>query len=147
MGLLDDVLEKAVPKGSLAKPLMIALAALIASGALHGKSQPAGSAANAAPGGADTGLLAGLGGLLSQFQQGGLGDVIGSWIGGGQNQPVSASQLASALGPSVIKALAEKTGLPEDQLTAELSKLLPSVVDKLTPNGRLPTPAEAARHV
>jgi uncharacterized protein YidB (DUF937 family) len=95
------------------------------------------------------GLLGGLGGLLNKLQQGGLGNVTNSWVGSGQYQPVSPGQLGSALGPNIIKTLAQQSGLPEDELTKQLSQLLPGVVDKLTPNGRLPTEAEfsqMARH-
>src|SRR5262245_24073761 len=75
MGMLDDVVGSAVPKGSLAKPLMIALMALLASGALTRKNVTAGAAPaqpQAPPGEGDGGLLGGLGGLLNRFQQNGL---------------------------------------------------------------------------
>jgi uncharacterized protein YidB (DUF937 family) len=86
-----------------------------------------------------------LGGLVNKLQQGGLGDVVNSWVGSGQNQPVSPSQLGSALGPSVIKTVSQLTGLSEDDLTKQLSQVLPGLVDKLTPNGRLPTVAELSK--
>ena len=148
MGTLDDVVGSAVPKGNLAKPLMLAVMALLASGALTRGSAPATAApANSAvpPGAAQGGLLDGLGGLLGRFQQNGLGDVVNSWIGTGQNQPVAPGQLGSALGPDVIRSLAQRTGLSEQELTAHLAQILPAVVDRLTPNGRLPSPQEAAR--
>ena len=63
------------------------------------------------------GLLGGLGGLLDKLQQGGLGKVTNSWIGSGQNQPVSPNQVGSALGPNIIKKLAQQSGLSEDELT------------------------------
>jgi uncharacterized protein YidB (DUF937 family) len=88
------------------------------------------------------GLLGGLGGLLEKFQQGGHGSVINSWIGSGQNQPVQPGQLGTVLGPNIIKMLAQSSGLSEEELTKQLSQLLPGVVDKLTPNGRMPTLAE-----
>src|SRR5262245_47478385 len=111
MGTLDDVLGSAVPQGSLAKPLIIALGALLASGALFKNpntgATPSSSPAPSSPAqGGD--LLGGLGGLLNQFQQGGLGDIMKSWIGPGQNQPVSPNQLSSVLGPQIIKVLAQK---------------------------------------
>jgi uncharacterized protein YidB (DUF937 family) len=87
-------------------------------------------------------LLGGLGGLLDRFQQSGHGDVIKSWIGTGQNQPVQPRQLGTALGPDIIKVLAQKSGLSEDELTKQLSQILPGVVDKLTPSGRIPAPSE-----
>ena len=90
-------------------------------------------------------MLGGLGGLLEKFQQSGHGEVAKSWVGTGQNQPIPPGSLGSALGPSIIKALSEKTGLSEQQVTAQLSQLLPGLVDKLTPQGRLPTDGELAR--
>jgi uncharacterized protein YidB (DUF937 family) len=80
--------------------------------------------------------------LLDKLQKGGLGNAINSWIGSGQNQPVSPGQLGSALGPEIIKMLAQRSGIPEEQLTRDLSQILPVIVDKLTPKGRLPTLAE-----
>ena len=146
MGMLEDVIGSAVPKGNLAKPLAIAAVALLASGALTRGSAPASSttAPTNPPNGPDTGVLGGLGGLLGQFQKNGLGDVIGSWIGPGQNQPIAPNQLGSALGPAVLTSLAQRTGLSEQDLLSHLSQVLPDVVDKLTPDGRLPTPQEVA---
>jgi uncharacterized protein YidB (DUF937 family) len=147
MGFLDDLLNKAVPQGSgIAKPLMLAFIALLASGALTRKQAPA-SAPGASPGSRTDagGLLGGLGGLLGTLEQGGLGDVAKSWVANGQNQPISPGSLGSALGPSIVKALAEKTGMSEQEVTAQLSQVLPGFVDKLTPQGRLPTQDELAR--
>jgi len=78
---------------------------------------------------------------LDELQKVGLGDAANSWIGSGQNQPVSPKQLSPALGSDIIKALAQRSGLSEE-LTKQLSQILPGVVDKLTPAGRLPTLAE-----
>ena len=88
------------------------------------------------------GLLAGLGGLLERFQQNGHGNVSNSWVGHGQNEPVQPGQLGTGLGPNIIKTLAQSSGLSEEELTKHLSQILPGLVDKLTPNGRLPTVAE-----
>ncbi len=151
MGVLDEVLGSSVPNGNVSKPLLIALGALLASGALfkHSAATAAPSRSESQPdalppaaGGAAGGLLGGLGGLMTRFQQGGLADVMKSWVGSGQNQPISSAQLASVLGPEAMQALAQKTGLPQQDLAEHLSQILPTVVDKLTPNGRLPTPAE-----
>jgi uncharacterized protein YidB (DUF937 family) len=159
MGLLDDVLGSAVPGGNVAKPLMIGLAALLGARAVGGglgsllgqtgappqtppTAPPAGQAAAGQPQG---GLLAGLGGLLQSFQQSGHGDVINSWIGPGQNQPIAPDQLHRALGPEAVDNLSRLTGLPRDQLVSELSRVLPDIVDKLTPHGRVPDQAEMSR--
>jgi uncharacterized protein YidB (DUF937 family) len=143
---LEDVFRSAAPGGKIGKPLMLALLALLASGALFGGGG-AGRSASApsqpkADEGAGGGLLGGLGGLLDKLQKGGQGNTANSWVGTGQNQPVSPGQLGSALGPDIIKTLAQRSGLSEDEITKQLSQVLPGVVDKLTPQGRLPTLAE-----
>ena len=79
----------------------------------------------------------GLDGLVQQFQQGGLGDLIASWVGTGQNLPVSASQLQDVLGSDVLSQFAQQLGLPPGEAAGQLSQILPQVVDKLTPNGQL----------
>ena len=145
MAGLENMIRSSAPGGNIGKPLMIALGALLASGALF-RGSGAGQTASAGPQPTSDegagGLLGGLGGLLNKLQQGGLGNETKSWVGSGQNQPVSPGQLGSALGPNVIKTLAQKSGISEDELTKQLSQVLPGIVDKLTPNGRLPTVAE-----
>ena len=144
---LEDMIRSSVPGGNIGKPLMLALAALLASGALFrgGAGQTASAGSQPTSGEGAGGLLGGLGGLLSRLQQGGLGNATNSWVGSGQNQPVSPGQIGSALGPNTIKTLSQQTGISEDELTKQLSQVLPGVVDKLTPNGRLPTMAELAK--
>jgi uncharacterized protein YidB (DUF937 family) len=149
MASLEDTIQSVVPGGNVGKPLMLALVALLASGALFkgggaGASAATGSQAPS-PEGAGGGLLGGLGGLLDKFQKGGLSNVANSWVGSGPNQPVSPGQLGSALGPDIVKTLAQRAGLPEEELTKHLSQVLPGVVDKLTPAGRLPTLAELSQ--
>jgi uncharacterized protein YidB (DUF937 family) len=90
------------------------------------------------------GLLGGLGGLLHQFQQNGMGNVAQSWVGSGPNQPASPGQLSQALGPEVVQQIAQRTGMSEQQVLQQLAQELPSLVDKLTPQGRLPTHQEAS---
>jgi len=81
----------------------------------------------------------GLAGLVQQFQQGGLGDVVSSWVSTGQNLPISAEQLQSVLGGnSALAGVAEQTGLSQGDLMGQLSQLLPQVIDQMTPNGQLP---------
>jgi uncharacterized protein YidB (DUF937 family) len=80
--------------------------------------------------------------LLRQFQQNGMGDIINSWIGPGQNQPISPTQLRQAIGHNTVNDLSQQTGAPQDELLALLSKYLPGIVDRLTPNGQLPSQAD-----
>jgi uncharacterized protein YidB (DUF937 family) len=145
MAGLEDMLRSSAPGGNIGKPLMLALLALLASGALFGRGGTTGPTSTPAQPKADEGaggLLGGLGGLLDKLQKGGLGDTANSWVGTGQNKPVSPGQLGSALGPDIIKTLAQRSGLSEEEITKQLSQILPGVVDKLTPQGRLPTMAE-----
>ena len=147
MASSEDVIRSAVP-GGIGKPLILALLALLASGALFGRGSKEGSATKgpqAAPDEGAGGLLGGLGGLVDKLQKGGLGNLVNSWVGPGQNQPVSPNQLGPALGPDIIKTLAQRSGLSEEELIKQLSQALPGLVDKLTPNGRLPTLAELSQ--
>ena len=145
MSGFDDLIRSAAPGGNIGKPLMIALGALLASGALFRQSGAGQTASVPTQPTSDEGaggVLGGLGGLLNKLEQGGLGDVTKSWVGSGQNQPVSPGQLGPALGPSIIKMLSQKSGISEEDITKQLSQVLPGLVDKLTPSGRLPTVAE-----
>ena len=98
-----------------------------------------------ATGAAGSVLSGGLGDLLKQLQQGGHGETADSWVGTGPNKEISPSALAGALGADKINALAAQTGMSQDELLQGLSEYLPKVVDRLTPQGRLPTEQEAGR--
>jgi uncharacterized protein YidB (DUF937 family) len=82
--------------------------------------------------------VGGLSGLQQMFQQGGLGNIFSSWIGSGQNQPVSASQLQNVLHGGALQQVAQQSGLESGRLLGMMSTLLPHLVDKLTPNGQVP---------
>ena len=99
-------------------------------------------------GGAAGGALSGgLNDLLKQLQQNGQGDVANSWVGTGQNKAIAPKDLASALGADRINSLMAYSGMSREDMLNGLSRHLPNVVDKLTPNGRVPTEEEAARLV
>ncbi len=81
----------------------------------------------------------GLGALVGALTQGGLGNVASSWVGTGQNLPVSAHQISSALGGGGLLAqLAKSAGLSHGDAASGLSQILPDLVDKLTPDGQIP---------
>jgi uncharacterized protein YidB (DUF937 family) len=82
--------------------------------------------------------VGGISGLQKMFQEKGLGGIVSSWIGTGQNLPISADQLQSALHSGALQQVAQKAGIDPSQLTSMMSTLLPHVVDKLTPNGQMP---------
>jgi len=146
MAGLNDLIRSS-GGGSIAKPLLLGLGALLATNVLFGgKGQTASASAQPTTDTSDAGgVLGGLGGLLNKLEQGGLGDQTKSWVGSGQNQPVSPGQLGQALGPNIIKTLSQMTGVSEDQLTKQLSQGIPVIINTLTPNGRLPTVAELSK--
>jgi uncharacterized protein YidB (DUF937 family) len=131
MGLLDDVIGAALGKSGsgLSSPIAMALMALLASRMSASAQAPQGS-------------LGGLGALIDRFRNNGFEDAINSWIGTGQNQAISPGQLRQALGQETVEDLSQRTGLPHGDLLSQLSNILPGVVDRLTPNGQLPSDAE-----
>jgi uncharacterized protein YidB (DUF937 family) len=80
----------------------------------------------------------GLQGLVQNFHDKGMGGLVSSWISTGQNQPISADQVHQALGSDQVNALAAKAGISPDAAGSAIAKLLPTIVDKLTPNGQVP---------
>ena len=128
-------------------------------GALEGAGTANNPAAGAAPGTGGLGGLAGglssglvlsqivsmiqqhpggLGGLLQNLQQGGLGHLVQSWVGTGQNLPVSPDQLRTALPTDWMSRISQMTGLSPADVESHLSTVLPQIVDHLTPNGQMP---------
>src|SRR4029077_2790156 len=83
----------------------------------------------------------GLSAIVAQLQQSGLGDLAKSWIGNGQNLPITAEQLQEVLGSDTVKQLAAKFNIPVDQLSQILAQQLPKAVDGASPNGQLPPSA------
>jgi uncharacterized protein YidB (DUF937 family) len=92
-------------------------------------------------------ISGGLGDLLKQFQQNGQGDTADSWVSPGPNKQISPGDLGKALGVDQINTLTSQTGLSREELLAGLSQHLPDVINQLTPDGRLPTENEMARHL
>jgi uncharacterized protein YidB (DUF937 family) len=80
----------------------------------------------------------GLAGLVQKFEQSGLGNIVASWVGSGQNLPISAEQLQNVLGSDVIGQFAQQLGLSPHDAASQLSQVLPQVVDQATPSGELP---------
>lgn len=159
MALPDDVFgsddNPAVPGGNMTKPLIIALLAYLASRyfgggqAEEGASKPASPpseplpapTADPSPGS----ILDGLGGLIEEFQKKGFGEAIDSWVKTGPNKTVAPPEVSDALGGDVVDELARRTGLSRDQILDGLARTLPNVVDRLTPQGRLPNYQELSR--
>ena len=124
MGLLDSILaavggtSSAPSRGTGDNPLLVALGGLL---------QQSG----------------GLQGLLDQFSKNGLGDLVSSWIGMGENKVVSPEQIQRVLGSEQIGGLAGSLGIDAQQASALLSQYLPKIIDKLTPTGQLDPSTDA----
>jgi len=82
--------------------------------------------------------MGGIDGLVNKLQQSGLGDLAASWVGTGENKSINPEELANVLGKDQIAALAQQAGIPESQGASVLSQVLPAMVDKLTPDGKVP---------
>ena len=89
--------------------------------------------------------VGGISGLQQMFHDKGLGGIAASWIGTGQNLPISADQLQSVLHSGALQSVAQKAGIDPSQLTGMMAQLLPHVVDKLTPNGQVPDASSLAQ--
>ena len=80
----------------------------------------------------------GLEGLIQSFQQGGLGEIVNSWVSTGQNLPISAEQIQSVLGGSSLAGFAAQLGVSPEQASGSLADMLPQLIDQMTPNGQMP---------
>lgn len=80
----------------------------------------------------------GIEGLLAKFQQAGMGQQAQSWIGTGQNMPISADALSKIFGQGQLGQIAEQLGMSQTQAAGGLAEALPSVVDQMTPDGEIP---------
>lgn len=167
MGLLDML--GANRQGATMSPMTMAVVGLLAYKAIKdrgglsnilGQGNQAGQAgagnaastAPAGPGGLMSGIRSLMGGsssgnllsnglsdLVQQFRNSGHEDKADSWVSKGPNKEITPSQLEEVLGAERIAWLEQQTGMPRDQLLAALSKELPNAVDRMTPDGQLPT--------
>ena len=126
MGMLDSVIGNLMggAAGGASSPIGGILSGLLGGGQTGGMG--------------NTGMAGGLGGLVSQFEQAGLGHIAQSWVGNGQNQPVSPQQLQNVFGQSQVESMASQAGMQPGDFLSQLSQHLPGVVHGITPNGRLP---------
>ncbi|HNV25008.1 MAG TPA: YidB family protein [Nitrospira sp.] len=82
--------------------------------------------------------VGGLSGLIQAFQKNGLSDIVNSWVGTGKNLPISPEQIQQGLGGDLLKQLAAQAGLSTEAAGGQLASLLPGLIDKLTPGGKVP---------
>jgi uncharacterized protein YidB (DUF937 family) len=164
MGLLDQLGRGPAQRGGGITPMALALVGLLGYQAVRNKGRlsemlgggGAGTAttgdpqATGAPRGlrdlaAGGGLGAGLKDLLGRFRQSGHEDAAQSWVSKGPNKAIAPHDLEATLGEERIAWLMQQTGLPRAELLDGLSRELPDAVDRLTPEGRLPTDEELTR--
>jgi uncharacterized protein YidB (DUF937 family) len=120
MGILDSLENSPALRGAL--------------GQLEGAVLPVVLGEVLGTGGSQGGLSA----IVAKLQQAGFGDQVKSWIGNGQNLPITAEQLQQVLGSDTVKQLAARFNIPVDQLAKVLAEQLPKAVDSASPNGSLP---------
>lgn len=119
MGILDEILGAAT-------------------GGASGKHE---APVNAQTIGAVMGMLkssGGLSGMAKVFEQKGLGDLMSGWVSTGPNPPMTPQQVNSVFGGDQLGELAKRLGISPAMANSVLSAVLPLVVDKLTPHGRIP---------
>jgi uncharacterized protein YidB (DUF937 family) len=80
----------------------------------------------------------GVSGLVAKFQEKGFGPIVQSWVSTGENKPIEPEQISQAVGPDFIGELAAKAGMTPEELKKKLAEILPTAVDKLTPEGKVP---------
>lgn len=144
MGILDGILGSLLGGNSNASPLQSILGSMLGGGQTQQGGQPQQGGLGGALGGmlGGGGAAGGLGGLLSQFQQAGLGNVAQSWVGNGPNQQVTPDQLHQVFGDEQVNQWSQQSGMPKHDLLSQLSQYLPHAVDKMTPQGQLPAEGE-----
>ena len=130
-GMLGQILANS---GGAGGPLAGVLGGLLGGQQAQSQGGLAGGIAGALAG------MGGIGGLLQQFQNAGLGNIAQSWVGTGPNQPVSPDQLQQVLGHSTVNDMAQQAGMDPHDLLSQLSHVLPHAVDRMTPNGVAPPP-------
>ena len=84
-----------------------------------------------------------LGDLVDRFKAAGQADAADSWVSDKPNMALGVDALEAAVGQETLAELARKTGLSQAEILLRLNAALPDVVNRFTPNGRLPTESEA----
>lgn len=134
MSLLDSVLGGLLGGGNVGggqSPMAGVLGSLLGGGGGMGQQQGGGMMSQMMGGGG------GIGGLVSQFQNAGLGHIAQSWVGNGPNQSVSPDQLQNVFGQNQVQRMATQAGMEPNDFLTQLSQHLPNAVHGMTPNGQV----------
>jgi uncharacterized protein YidB (DUF937 family) len=162
MALLD-ILTGRSDSSSRVPPIARGIAELLAYGKTHPQNGPGDKAGHTeqleeffkpSPTGGPTAkgiigalLTGGMMDLVQQFRGAGRSDAVDSWVAPGENRVVSPEDLSEVLTEQQMAFLTKRTGLSRQELLKGLSDQLPQVVDRLTPDGRLPTAEEMQRRM
>jgi len=145
MGLLDSVIGGLMGGGAGgASPIAGVLMNMLGGGGQAGGTgqgfggQGTGGQGTGGQGGMGNGMAGGLGGLVSSFEQAGLGHIAQSWIGNGPNQSVSPQQLQNVFGQGQVQNMASQAGMQPNDFLSQLSQHLPNAVHGMTPDGQMP---------
>ncbi|MGH3274657.1 MAG: YidB family protein [Streptosporangiaceae bacterium] len=84
----------------------------------------------------------GLQGLMAKMTGSGAGPEVQSWVGSGQNMPVSGDKVQQALEPDSLNKIARTAGTTPEKISEQVAQILPEVVDKATPEGQVPKQGE-----
>jgi len=74
--------------------------------------------------------------IISKVKDSNLGDIISSWIGDGENKPISADAISDLFSTEKISEFAKSLGIDEESAKNALSEVVPNFVDKITSNGQ-----------
>jgi uncharacterized protein YidB (DUF937 family) len=80
----------------------------------------------------------GLQGMTSKLTSNGLGKQVQSWVGTGQNQPVTGREMQQAMDPGQVHAVANQAGISDEECSEHLAKAMPEMVNQATPKGQIP---------
>jgi uncharacterized protein YidB (DUF937 family) len=125
-------------------------------GQSHSAGVPGGSAGGGRPYANQTALLVmllplamrwvqkngGMGSVLDRFRQKGFGPQAQSWVGTGQNDGIDERAVAQVVGQGELQQMAQRLGVPEQEVAQALAEIMPEMVDKLSPEGQLPQHAD-----
>ena len=145
MALLPVVLSMLAGRGSGTRQGGGGLGDIL--GQVLGGQMPGGQVQGGGAGQPGGGGFGGLGGLIEQMQRAGFGDQARSWVGTGQNMPVSPGDLGEIFGEGGIEEIARRAGVTPQEASEGLSELLPEVVDQVTPGGQEPDLDQLTRSV
>ena len=135
MGILDSLLGGGSNAGG--SPLeSIVMSMLANQGGQQGQQGGIGGMLGGLLGGGNA--ASGVQGLVSAFEQNGMGHIAQSWVGNGPNHPVSPDQVQQVFGDDQVQSISNQTGVPKQDLLSQLAQMLPGMVDRLTPQGQVP---------